>query len=246
MAREDEAHAPNARKRARRSSPTARSYHPASTGAGLTASDLHSPLNLLRLNGHRDPGRYIVVPEETQALFDKDPELDTLLWFTAPPLDGPTQAARQRNTLVNAPIHSLDYLYQRITEQQEEKRAREANAVTGLDALAAAGDAILAAAAESSQPKSTSRAAPKRGKAARSKRKAPAATAADSASTTAEEHHEAAQEDEPSGDANVAETLTEGEAEARLLASLEALVQKTSSTGADDPLSRYLSQSQPA
>ncbi|CAD6890544.1 unnamed protein product [Tilletia controversa] len=184
-------------------------HHNAAFAPGLTADDVHGPINLLRLNGHRDPGRYAVVPEETQVLFDKDPEHDTLLWYPAPPLDGPTQVARQKNTLVKAPLHSLDYLYERIVKQQEQT-AESAPAVGTQNALPEV------------EPPAKSKASSKRGKATR-KRKAPTAAHAGESSAAIEHSEGEASNVHLLVEDNAEEVLSEGEAETQLLRSLQAL-----------------------
>ncbi|KAK0524070.1 hypothetical protein OC835_006046 [Tilletia horrida] len=201
---------------------------------GLSADDLHGPINLLRVNGHREPGRYAVVPEETQALFDKDPELDALLWFPAPPLDGPTQVKRQRYTLLRPPVHSLDYLYERIVQQQKEKEQQQQHQ----PASSVPADP---------EPVSKGKSSQKRGKSSK-KRKAPAAARAG---------QKAAPEPVDSGDAaapNVTdadvaeEIIAEEEAERLLLTSLQTLAapegQASSADAISDAFDSFLKKSE--
>ncbi|KAE8210766.1 hypothetical protein CF327_g5408 [Tilletia walkeri] len=181
-------------------------------GPGLSADDVHGPLNLLRVNGHRDPGRYAIVPEETQVLFDKDPEQDTLLWFPAPPMDGPTQVARQKFTFVNAPLHSLDYMYQRIVQQQEQQRTASESAL-----LVAPQDALAEV-----EPPTKNKSTHKRGKNSR-KRKAPAVAHAGVAQAASDQVEEEVSNGRDLVDDHNEELLSQEEAEALLLRGIQAL-----------------------
>ncbi|KAK0550095.1 hypothetical protein OC846_003804 [Tilletia horrida] len=199
---------------------------PQAAGPGLTADDIIGPVNLLRVNGHREPGRYGLIPEETRALFDKDPEQDALLWFSAPPIDGPTQAARHRFTLLRPPVPSLDYLYQRVLQKQQ--------------AAESAGPPAQEEVAISEAPQ-RSKATSKKGKAAR-KRKAAAADA------------DVKEPPETTADVEAANTLAEEvpalpppsaeELQQSLLAGLEALrpaqMPKSALSSYEEAINRYL------
>ncbi|PWN49502.1 hypothetical protein IE53DRAFT_317515 [Violaceomyces palustris] len=75
------------------------------------------------VSAQKGEGHFSMLPEETQKLFSSQPD-DQVMWYPAPPLDGPAQQEAQHRGYwqpLSSPTPSLDYMYDLVLRSQKDE-----------------------------------------------------------------------------------------------------------------------------